>query len=629
MFKRMAGSEFCSDAHRREYKEEYSQLALGRLLQSKPTESDEKARLKGGTVVTAFVEDQPPAAPVSTAAKPVVSKAAPIMMPPVQSKAPPPTFSAKKVDHPVSARPQAEPAPPKKTSTDPAIAAPMSVRKPAPAGLQLAVVVTAEFERALASLLPDRPRRHANMSPAALPQGSLVSLDRRIEVADLAMHPMERKLELRDTVRTTPGIGLDLSVAGPESLEPQIQPLSIPESSAVAPGEAALWTEAPLHFTGSVIAFEDVAKYRFSTTGFADPPPRSVPAADDASAREDPLVHTRAPQTQDTANSEMRPEAAGERSISVPDPVLECLPVVVQAATAGKGKAVQVFGVASFGPGTVKVPQPSGLPLRPLMLLAAVETAPAPVAAGQKSKAKVVTAIQIAPSQPELRPLVQTSAESGRSLPGVQPPPSPSTMASRMPKILAAVAGAAVIAIVTFLALTGRSDAGPNITMSAPSGGDQWNVNFAPEGKQQRKVSVLRASMGLADYRLEFESSIQIKGLGWVYRAQDSKNFYAGKIELEKAGLNPKYVIAHYAVIGGVEQPRGQTPLQIRVPLGGHYKIRFEALGNRFTTWIQDQIADDWTDDRLTAGGAGLYREGIEQSTLHGDFRVTPLSKKK
>ena len=36
LLKRLAGSEFCSDAHRKEYQQEYSDLALGRLLQSKP-----------------------------------------------------------------------------------------------------------------------------------------------------------------------------------------------------------------------------------------------------------------------------------------------------------------------------------------------------------------------------------------------------------------------------------------------------------------------------------------------------------------------------------------------------------------------------------------------------------------
>src|ERR1700681_4128845 len=91
MFKRLAGSEFCSDAHRREYKEEFSQLALGRLLQSKPSETEERAGLKVGTMVTAFVEDHPPATSIAKAPIPVVSKGASIIMPPVSTKTTPAT----------------------------------------------------------------------------------------------------------------------------------------------------------------------------------------------------------------------------------------------------------------------------------------------------------------------------------------------------------------------------------------------------------------------------------------------------------------------------------------------------------------------------------------------------------
>jgi hypothetical protein len=405
--------------------------------------------------------------------------------------------------------------------------------------------------------------------------------------------------------------------------------------------------EAPRHFTGSAIALGNIAKFRFSTTGFAEPPlgdplPTSIEAGgaapdgvelsaitqtaldsgDDTGAEIEPLADACEPEAQDASGPEARSEASEQRNVSIPELVLKPLPVAVPGVAAGKGKAIQVFGAASFSAGTVQVPQPSGLPLRPLMVLAAAETPPGSGTAGKKSKASSLPPTQRTSSQPELKTPVQTSAETG-------PPSSKNTVASRMPKILAAIAGAAVITIGGFLLLTSRSDAGPNVTISAPAGSDQWINDFAPEAKQQRKVSVLRSSMGLADYRLDFESSIGIKALGWVYRAQDSKNFYANKIELEKAGLNPQYVIAHYAVIGGVDQPRAQVPLKIRVPLGGHYKIRLEAVGNHFTTWIQDQIVDEWTDERLTAGGAGLYREGVEQSTLHGDFRVTPLSKKK
>src|SRR5258708_16989463 len=34
------GGEFCSDAHRQRYQEEYNQLALNRLLQAQPAESN-------------------------------------------------------------------------------------------------------------------------------------------------------------------------------------------------------------------------------------------------------------------------------------------------------------------------------------------------------------------------------------------------------------------------------------------------------------------------------------------------------------------------------------------------------------------------------------------------------------
>jgi hypothetical protein len=213
------------------------------------------------------------------------------------------------------------------------------------------------------------------------------------------------------------------------------------------------------------------------------------------------------------------------------------------------------------------------------------------------------------------------------SLSSAQTPAGP--MASRMRKILAALGGVAVLGAGIFFFLGKQSDAGlkplPAALADGASGG-QWIANFAPDAQRQRRVSLLRSSMNLSAYRLDFESSIRIKALGWAYRAQDPKNFYISKIEFQKPGVNPVYALVHYAVINGVEQPRVETPLHATVPMGGLYKIRFEAVGNRFTTWVQGQRVEQWTDARLSSGGAGLYGEGAEQSVLHGDFRVTPLS---
>ena len=104
-----------------------------------------------------------------------------------------------------------------------------------------------------------------------------------------------------------------------------------------------------------------------------------------------------------------------------------------------------------------------------------------------------------------------------------------------MPKIVAAVAGAAAIGLGIFFFL-GRGESRPKPAVETSTSSSNWISDFATDAKHQRRVSVLRASMGLPAYRLDFESSIQIKGLGWVYRAQDAKNYYVSKIELEKPG---------------------------------------------------------------------------------------------
>src|SRR6267154_3926308 len=60
------GGEFCSDAHRQRYQEEYNQLALNRLLQAQPTEAkpDLKSDSKLGDAKTknkpeTRIEEQP------------------------------------------------------------------------------------------------------------------------------------------------------------------------------------------------------------------------------------------------------------------------------------------------------------------------------------------------------------------------------------------------------------------------------------------------------------------------------------------------------------------------------------------------------------------------------------------
>lgn len=159
-----------------------------------------------------------------------------------------------------------------------------------------------------------------------------------------------------------------------------------------------------------------------------------------------------------------------------------------------------------------------------------------------------------------------------------------------------------------------------------------WIEDWAPQPpnpKVMRVLSILRGSLPLSDYRMEFEAQIEAKALGWVFRALNQNNYYVTKLEVVKPGIEPAVDVVHFAMIDGVEQTRSRAPLPIKVRVDTSYKVRFEALGDRFTTYIQGQKVDEWTDNRIGRGGVGLYRERGESALLKGTVRMTLIAQKK
>src|ERR1019366_2334928 len=83
LLKRLAGGEFCSVAHRREYQQEYSQLALGRLLQSKPSELEkDPTEVERGAAVPdpAAVKNKQSATAAVNGAAPAVANPGPVVV---------------------------------------------------------------------------------------------------------------------------------------------------------------------------------------------------------------------------------------------------------------------------------------------------------------------------------------------------------------------------------------------------------------------------------------------------------------------------------------------------------------------------------------------------------------------
>jgi hypothetical protein len=150
-------------------------------------------------------------------------------------------------------------------------------------------------------------------------------------------------------------------------------------------------------------------------------------------------------------------------------------------------------------------------------------------------------------------------------------------------------------------------------------GGGGWTTTWgadAPHNKG-KQIAIYRPSMAMTDYRFEFRGQIERKALGWIFRAADPRNYYVMKLEAIKPGANPIVALVKYAVINGKETTRTQVLLPLEnLALDTIYQVRFEARGDKFTTYVQNKLVDYWTDDRVKVGGTGFYNDNGERGQI-------------
>jgi hypothetical protein len=149
---------------------------------------------------------------------------------------------------------------------------------------------------------------------------------------------------------------------------------------------------------------------------------------------------------------------------------------------------------------------------------------------------------------------------------------------------------------------------------SSESSSRDWS--FKDGFVRPAKLRLWKESLGMSDYQLEFAGEIEQKGLGWAYRAKDFRNYYANKIVITKPGALPLANLVRYAVINGVEQNRASTPLRMTLRRDTLYRVQMFVKGQDFTTTVNGQMVDSWSDNRLRAGGIGFFADGGEQASL-------------
>jgi len=132
------------------------------------------------------------------------------------------------------------------------------------------------------------------------------------------------------------------------------------------------------------------------------------------------------------------------------------------------------------------------------------------------------------------------------------------------------------------------------------------------------KLRLWKRSLDMADYQFEFQAAIERKALSWVFRATDDRNYYATKLAVNRGDDKASGTrVMRYVVLNGVQQDRTLLPSPIDLKPMESYRIRVNVRGGSFSTLVNDQLVDHWSDSRLSRGGVGFFADPGETAAVH------------
>jgi len=135
------------------------------------------------------------------------------------------------------------------------------------------------------------------------------------------------------------------------------------------------------------------------------------------------------------------------------------------------------------------------------------------------------------------------------------------------------------------------------------------------------ELRLWKPTLALSDYNIEFSGEIESRAMSWAFRARDPRNYYATKIAVHRGeggvGPNSRAEIIRYTMLNGNPINRVTLPIPIAAVPNMTYEVKMRVRGDRFTTMVNGQAVDSWSDRRLRRGGVGFFNDPGERSLLH------------
>jgi hypothetical protein len=146
-----------------------------------------------------------------------------------------------------------------------------------------------------------------------------------------------------------------------------------------------------------------------------------------------------------------------------------------------------------------------------------------------------------------------------------------------------------------------------------------WKQDIA--GVRTGSLALLKPSLTMRDYELEFLGKIENRSLNWVFRAANPGNYFAARILLDGSG-GAQFV--RYAVSAGGQAEAVSENLPFVVAKSSSCRVRMSICGNNFKLFLNDRTVCDWSDERMSEGGVGFFSDGDDRARLYW-VKVTPM----
>jgi hypothetical protein len=131
------------------------------------------------------------------------------------------------------------------------------------------------------------------------------------------------------------------------------------------------------------------------------------------------------------------------------------------------------------------------------------------------------------------------------------------------------------------------------------------------------RMAIYQPSIPMEDYQLALTAAVERRSISWMVRATNLRNYIAARLNVMGTGANQRLTFERWTVKEGRVTRRQVLPLATTLGSATTARIRMEVTGNTFTTMLQDQVIDVFTDSSHPTGGVGLFSTDGDQPRIY------------